>query len=119
MECMYISLEAKQLCSNKRVAGQGKLMCFVVNLNDAVIVLWRTVKNGCILHTLAHRSPQNNLAEVAFLGMCICLPIYMYQQLQNIYFVLVPVCCNMDTLLYTGLGCVPFCVLILHSNNLL
>jgi len=45
MEYMYVSLEEKQLYTNKRVAGQGKLMCFVVKLHDAVMILWQIVKN--------------------------------------------------------------------------
>lgn len=45
--------------------------------------------------------------------------LLLSQQLENVVFVLVRICCSMDTLLCLGISCVLFCGLILHLYNLL
>lgn len=45
--------------------------------------------------------------------------LLLSQQLENVVFVLVHICCSMDTLLCLGISCVLFCGLILHLYNLL
>lgn len=97
-------------------------MRFLVKLNDAVMILLADSKKWVQIHTLLWLGlwiVTEQLSASSISGY-VYLPayIYIYQQLQNIYFVLVPVCCNMDTLLYTGLMCVPFCGPIFYSNNL-